>query len=415
MNTSPLSCFSFLCRTKTCFGLNALENLPFDLATMGCRKPMIIQDQAARLSGAAKTVSRAFKDSGMTLGISPPIPDSDTDHSSDNDWQIEFVRKAHAAYSETGHDALIALGGALTLGTAKALNMAVSLGPEALTKQGVEGRLSPLIFIPQTAAAGLAATGRMQFNTQMFESDFLAPDQVIMAPELLIPETDDRLIDTALFCLAKGSEVLALSGNAPACAYADPVVSLADQVLKRFFDTGPDRSLSVGNTKKQMLARQKDLVQAAVMAAYLDRIPSVSAIVGEKILGPAGISLGQAMCLLFPALLETAGFEGGGTKDPEAPAAKIDFSALLLALSGPRTYSEIPEAQRPVAAVHAFRSTINRLYSLSFGKRPRTLAEAGLDTRALAGVVDELSENSELPDIKILLTLALTGQPATGI
>ncbi len=44
-----MNSFTFLCRTKTCFGLNALENMPFDLAAMGCRKPMIIQDRSARL------------------------------------------------------------------------------------------------------------------------------------------------------------------------------------------------------------------------------------------------------------------------------------------------------------------------------------------------------------------------------
>jgi len=70
MNTGN---FTFLCRTKTGFGVNGLEHLPFDLSSMGCQKPLVLMDKAARLAGSIKPLARAFKESGMTLGICPPI------------------------------------------------------------------------------------------------------------------------------------------------------------------------------------------------------------------------------------------------------------------------------------------------------------------------------------------------------
>ncbi len=67
-----MSHFSFLCRTKTGFGFNALEHLGFDLRAMGAQKPLVIQDKAAHLAGLTKILIHAFKESGMTLGICPP-------------------------------------------------------------------------------------------------------------------------------------------------------------------------------------------------------------------------------------------------------------------------------------------------------------------------------------------------------
>ncbi len=415
-----MNSFTFLCRTKTCFGLNALENMPFDLAAMGCRKPMIIQDRSARLSGAAKTIARAFRDSAMTLGISPPIPEPDDNQ--DNDLHVQFVKTAHAAFSDQGHDSLIALGGAQTAQTAKALNMAITLGPQSLTKDTVHNRLSPLVFIPQSAAAGLASTGRMQFNNRTFQSDSLAPDQVIMAPELLIPEEDDSLIDTALFCLAKGAEVLTLSANPLASAYAQIVVSLADQVLKGILTADPGKVPGTGTLKKQALTRQKALVQAAVMAGYLDRLPSPLTAMGKILKKKAGISPGQAMCLVLPALLETAavGDGTGALNTALEGSTSPDFDSLWLTLAGSRSFGEAPAVQRPYAAIQAIRQMLNRLYGFSLGKRPRSLAEAGWEESSLALASKELSENStfagmDRPWIETLFTFALTGRPVAGI
>lgn len=404
-----MNSFSFLCRTKLCFGFKALENLPFDLAGMGCKKPLIIQDKAACNSGAVKAVSKAFKDSEMALGVSPGIP-----LEPDDVFQVQFIKFACNAYFDNGHDALIALGGADAAQITKGVNMAVTFGPECLASDQVQGRLSPFIFIPRTSAGGLACCGEMQFRTTVFQSDFLAPDQVVMAPELLILEDLESLIDTALFCLALGSEILALSKNPAACAYARLVVTFSNNVLTDILDHGRNCCNCLEKNKNQHLDLQKELIQAAVMAGCLGRLPSTLTRVGKILEIMSDLCLGQAMCLVLPGFLETAA--------PLAPGfcKAIDADGLLLALSGPLACSQVPEPQRLSAAIQAIRSTINSLHAFTLGKRPRTLAEAGMDHDQLTAAAGQLAGSGILAGLdparfQTLLTTALTGEPVPGI
>jgi alcohol dehydrogenase class IV len=66
--------FCFFCRTKVEFGMNALEHLPFDLAGMGRQKPLVLLDKQALLGGCLRPLTRAFKESKMTLGPFVYIP-----------------------------------------------------------------------------------------------------------------------------------------------------------------------------------------------------------------------------------------------------------------------------------------------------------------------------------------------------
>ena len=121
---------SFSCPAKTCAGTRALDHLPFELGAMGASKPMVIQDQKSHAAGLAKHLKSAVSASGMTLGISAPLPEDSTP-----DAPALFVRDLHDRFREKGFDALIALGSAPAADAAKALNIAVSLGPDALQQK----------------------------------------------------------------------------------------------------------------------------------------------------------------------------------------------------------------------------------------------------------------------------------------
>jgi len=393
-----MSHFSFLCRTKTSFGKNALEHLPFDLYAMGRSKPMVIQDKSCHEAGMTKPLISAFKTSGMTLGICPPLPETDGDE------PARIIRSMYETYMEKGYDALIALGGEQAADTAKALNIAVTLGPEALQQDGVVAPLFPMVYLPTGVKTGTATGGRAQFNGQTFVSDFLAPDQVVADPSLFIADDRETLLDAALTCLAMGCEVFGLSENPPARAYAAAIIQLAVHPLKALMDSGLDPRENLKQRKKEEKIWQKDLVQAAVMTGYLSSFPLLTRVLGLKLTADIRFHQGQAMVMVLPYILESI--------------ESKDVGSLLLPLAGPDVFSQVPAPQRPDSAVQILRSLVNELHLLSGGRLPRTLEEAGWNEAALSAIGQGLIKSGSLPAgtvpqaIEALLTRACSGRPA---
>ncbi|HCY85864.1 MAG TPA: hypothetical protein DHV36_12080, partial [Desulfobacteraceae bacterium] len=363
--------FSFLCRTKTSAGTNALEHLPFELSGMGAKKPMVIQDAASRKLKRHKCLIRAFKDSGMTLGIAPAVPEPALSGSKKKpEATAQFIRDMYATYREKGYDAIIAVGKAAAADMAKALNIAVTLGPDALKGTDITAPLNPLIYIPTGVDTVTATAASVTFNRKAFTSPYLAPDQAVIDPAMLIPDDRDSLLDAALFCLALGCEVHALSGNPPARAYAAALVELAAVPLAQMIGSYSESNLKL--RKKAEAGWQKQLVQAAVISGYLTdgSRPLLTLALGREISGDSGrVSLGMIMTVLLPAVLETLG--------------RDRFGSLLLPLSGMERFSTVPVSQQPVTAVQTIRGRLNGLHAVTGGHTPRTLAEAGWQRDAL--------------------------------
>ncbi len=360
-----MSHFSFLCRTKTSFGKNALEHLPFDLSAMGCTKPMVIHD-----TGTTRPLIRAFKGSGMTLGTSPPLPEKDQDETT------RFIRSMYEVYTQKGYDALVALGGEPAADMAKALNIAVSLGPEALKQGRVTDPLRPLVYLPTGVKTGTAATGSARFNGRTFVCAFLAPDQALMDPDLLVPDDRSVLLDSALTSLATGCEIFALSQNFPARAYAAAVIQLALPPLRAIMLSGLDPEENLAKQRKLEQKWQTNLVQASVLTGYLKSADPVGPVMGQKFAAKSRISPGHAMVMILPSILESGASPG--------------LADLLLPLTGPDDFSSVPGPQQGSAAVHAIRTLVNDLHRITGGRLPRTLGEAGWNETALTAIGREI-------------------------
>jgi alcohol dehydrogenase class IV len=391
-----MSQFSFQCRTKTAFGRRALAHLPFDLAAMNGVKPMVIQDADANRAGLGKILANAFSDSGMTLGISPPLP------ATQGDEAVRFIRSMEELFRAKGYDCLVALGREGAADAAKALNMAATLGPEVL-KTGVVGApLAPLVYLPTGVRTGRASAACAEFNGRRFRSAYLAPDQVLLDPEIFIPDSRDTLIDSALTSLAAACEVFTRRRNPPARAYAETIIRLVMPCLADLLASGlaPPNDLKRGKTEETRW--QKHLAQAAVLSGYLMNENGSIRSLGRTLSARGRISQGLAMILVLPGFLEYA------------PAA--DTAALLLPLAGPDAFCAAPAAQRPGAAVREIRHLVNQLHLLSRGVIARTLAEAGWSQAALTALARELRENDALPPdsdpavIEEILCAAATGR-----
>lgn len=389
--------FTFSCPAKTSAGIHALEHLPFELRAMGASKPMVIPDAAA--AKKTKQLTRAFAASDISLGLSSPVPGGP-----DTEETALFVRSLFDHFREKGFDAIIAMGGEDAANAAKALNIAVSSGPDALKKGEVTQALSPLVYLPTGtgAMAGTAASAR--FNTRTFDAPALCPDLVLIDPSLMLPEERSRIIDNALSCLAVGCEAFALSPAPPARAYAATIVSLARTVLDDLLASGlkgPDH-LKAG--EKEVARAQKRLVQAAVMAGHLISSPEplFSHLLGQIIGAKGRTSPGHIALVVLPTVLESK----AGPK----------LGQLFRHLSDDSTFSAVPGPQQSLAALQKIRELTHRLFSLSHGLLPRTLAEAGWSPESLANLSEEIATGHHLAgeqrsQLNHILACAWDGRP----
>ncbi len=369
-----MSHFSFLCRTKTSFGKNGLEHLPFDLSAMGSVKPMVIQEISDPKASMPRPLINAFKESGMTLGISPSLPEEDGEEA------VKFIRSMYDIYTQKGYDAIMALGGEQAADMAKALNIAVTLGPEALKQDEITSPLSPLVYLPTGVETRTAGAGRTRFNGKTFISPFLAPDQVVMDPVLFIADDRATLLDSALVSLATGCEIF-VSQNPAAKAYATTIIQLVLPPLKALMASGLDPEENLAKRQKQEQGWQKTLVQASVLTGYLMSQNPIGPVMGQKISAKSRVTPGHAMAILLPSILEFG--------------PSPDLADLLLPLAGPGAFSAIPGSQQPFAALHAIHTIINDLYRISGGKLPRSLEEAGWNKAALTALGREIREETK--------------------
>ncbi|MCP3940897.1 MAG: iron-containing alcohol dehydrogenase [Desulfobacteraceae bacterium] len=405
MNTGN---FTFLCRTKTGFGMNALEHLPFDLSCMGSQKPLVLLDNNAQLKGCAKPLIRAFKESGMTLGLCPPI-----DGGTDPNIDLKTLKNFYGIYIDKGFDSIIALGTGKVADMAKALNIAVTLGPDTLKATGEKTQitqpLTPFIYIPTGMGTGMETDKIARLNGKTFNSPFLAPDLAIIDPEILIQDTSDTIINAGLTCLATCCEAHVLSDNPPARAYCATGIGL---IIKNFLPLVQSiLTPEVTPDKKTTKRYQTNLAQASVITGIIlaNCKGLLSIQLGRHLAKDSTATPGQAMTILLPAVLDLI------------TANKSDLGNLILPLSGLDEFSSVPISQRPALAIQKIRSLLNKLYQICLGTIPRTLSDTGVDRESIDALVQSLSSDPPPPgtDIKTInlkqaktiLTHALDGQP----
>ncbi len=401
--------FTFLCRTKTGFGMNALEHLPFDLSGMGSQKPLVLLDKDAHLSGSIKPLARAFKESGMTLGICPPIEKISNAGNETGKNDLTLLKELYQIYTDKGFDAIIALGTGRVTEVAKALNMAVTLGPDVLKATNglakITVPLTPFAYIPTGMGMGTETSGVARFNNHTFHSPFLAPDLAVIDPGILTQDTSPVLINAGLTCLAACCEAHVLSGNPPARAYAATAIGLIMENLMPLVKS----ILVPGMSPNKKAIGHACLTHASVITGIiLNGNTLVSVSLGQMVANHCKTDPGHAMAILLPAVLDLM------VKDLS------DLGNLALPLSGSDEYSAVPPPQHPGMAIQKIQSLLNELYQISLGTLPRTLGEAGLDRQAISSLGLLFSDSASTDILKItpeqtqaILVQALDGIPLT--
>ena len=114
------SYYEFFCPVKIISGHAALEHIPFELNTLGSKRPMIITDKGVRTNNLLAPIEAAFESTDIEIGfIFDDVPP---------DSSLETVRTAAQIYRANNCDAIIAIGGGSVIDTSKATNILVSEG-----------------------------------------------------------------------------------------------------------------------------------------------------------------------------------------------------------------------------------------------------------------------------------------------
>lgn len=363
--------YEFFCPVKMIAGNAALEHIPFELATLGAKRPMIITDQGVRANQLLAPIEAAFESTEAVIGyIFDEVPP---------DSSLETVRKAAEAYRSNNCDAIIAVGGGSVIDTSKATNVLVSEGGDDLLKfsgaHNLPKPLKPFFVIPTTSGTGSEATMvAVVSDTEKhvkiaFASYYLMPHAAILDPRMTSSLPPHLTAMTGMDALTHCVEAYTcLAANPLSDAYAVAGIKKISENLFKVLDQPQDAQ------------GRLELAQASTMAgiAFSNSMVGLVHSLGHALGAVAHLPHGLCMNLFLPYVLEY---------NKEINGQKI--GELLLPLAGADTYAQTPAQQRADKAIATILTMRDRLYSLT--KLPRTLRETGKVTEAQ---LDEVAEKA---------------------
>lgn len=388
--------YEFFCPVKVIAGHAALEHIPFELATLGAKRPLIITDKGVRNNHLLAPIETAFESTETQIGgIFDDVPP---------DSSLETVRKAAQFYRDNNCDAIIAVGGGSVIDTSKATNILVSEGGDDLLKysgaHNLPKPLKPFFVIPTTSGTGsevtmIAVVSDTEKNVKLpFASYYLMPSAAILDPRMTQTLPPHLTAMTAMDAMTHAVEAYTcMAANPLSDAYAVAAIKKISENLFNVLDNPTDAN------------GRLELAQASTMAgiAFSNSMVGLVHSLGHALGAVAHLPHGLCMNLFLPYVLEY---------NKEVNGDKI--ADLLLPLAGPDIFAQTPAQQRADKAIATIQAMRDQIYSLT--KLPRTLRETGKVTEAQLDEVAEKALNdgsiiynpkeSSLEDLKMILKKA---------
>jgi len=363
--------YEFFCPVKVIAGNAALEHIPFELATLGAKRPMIITDKGVRGNQLLAPIEAAFESTDAVIGcIFDDVPP---------DSSLDTVRQAAALYRENQCDAIIAVGGGSVIDTSKATNILVSEGGDDLLQysgaHNLPKPLKPFFVIPTTSGTGsevtmVAVVSDKAKNVKMaFASYYLMPHAAILDPRMTLTLPPHLTAMTAMDALTHAVEAYTcMAANPISDAYATAAIK---KICSNLFNVLDNPNDSQGRL---------ELAQASTMAgiAFSNSMVGLVHSLGHALGAVAHLPHGLCMNLFLPYVLEY---------NKEVNGDKI--ADLLLPLAGADIYAQTPAHLRADKAITTIQAMRDRLFSLT--KLPRTLQETGKVTESQ---LDEVAEKA---------------------
>ncbi|MGR3977002.1 iron-containing alcohol dehydrogenase [Acinetobacter sp. 1207_04] len=349
--------YEFFCPVKVIAGHAALEHIPFELSSLGAKRPMIITDKGVRINNLLVPLEAAFESTDVEVGfVYDDVPP---------DSSLETVRAAAQAYRTNNCDAIIAVGGGSVIDTAKATNILVTEGGDDLTKysgaHNLPHPLKPFFVIPTTSGTGsevtmVAVVSDNQKHVKLaFASNYLMPNAAILDPRMTQTLPPHLTAMTAMDAMTHAVEAYTcMAANPISDAYATAAVKKVSNSLFNVLDNPTDAH------------GRLELAQASTMAgiAFSNSMVGIVHSLGHALGSVAHLPHGLCMNLFLPYVLEY---------NKDVNGDKI--AELLLPLAGPDIYAQTPANQRADKVIATLNTMRDRLYALT--KLPRTLSETG--------------------------------------
>ncbi|MCO8069490.1 iron-containing alcohol dehydrogenase [Acinetobacter lwoffii] len=363
--------YEFFCPVKVIAGHAALEHIPFELATLGAKRPLIITDKGVRANNLLAPIEAAFEmaDAAIVAIFDDVPPDS----------SLGTVRSAAKLYRENHCDAIIAVGGGSVIDTSKATNILVSEGGDDLLKysgaHNLPKPLKPFFVIPTTSGTGsevtmVAVVSDTEKNVKMpFASYYLMPHAAILDPRMTQTLPPHLTAMTAMDAMTHAVEAYTcMAANPISDAYATAAVKKISTHLFNVLDNPSDAQ------------GRLELAQASTMAgiAFSNSMVGIVHSLGHSLGAVLHLPHGLCMNLFLPYVLEY---------NKEVNGDKI--ADLLLPLAGADIYAQTPAHLRADKTIATILTMRDRIYSLT--KLPRTLRETGKISEAQ---LDEVAEKA---------------------
>ncbi|UOH75702.1 iron-containing alcohol dehydrogenase [Acinetobacter schindleri] len=363
--------YEFFCPVKVIAGHAALEHIPFELSTLGAKRPLIITDKGVRANNLLAPIEAAFESTDAEIAaIFDDVPP---------DSSLGTVRLAAQLYRDNNCDAIIAIGGGSVIDTSKATNILVSEGGDDLLKysgaHNLPKPLKPFFVIPTTSGTGsevtmVAVVSDTEKNLKMpFASYYLMPHAAILDPRMTQTLPPHLTAMTAMDAMTHAVEAYTcMAANPISDAYATAAVKKVSENLFKVLDNPSDAQ------------GRLELAQASTMAgiAFSNSMVGLVHSLGHALGAVAHLPHGLCMNLFLPYVLEY---------NKEVNGGKI--AELLLPLAGPDIYAQTPGHLRADKAIATIQAMRDRIYALT--KLPRTLSETGKVSEAQ---LDEVAEKA---------------------
>ena len=363
--------YEFFCPVKVIAGHAALEHIPFELATLGAKRPLIITDKGVRANQLLAPIETAFESTDAVIGgIFDDVPP---------DSSLDTVRRAAQYFREQQCDSIIAVGGGSVIDTSKATNILVSEGGDDLLQysgaHNLPRPLKPFFVIPTTSGTGsevtmIAVVSDLEKNVKLaFASYYLMPHAAILDPRMTQTLPPHLTAMTAMDAMTHAVEAYTcMAANPISDAYASAAIKKVSHNLFKVLDHPQDTQARL------------ELAQASTMAgiAFSNSMVGLVHSLGHALGAVAHLPHGLCMNLFLPYVLEY---------NREVNGDKI--AELLLPLAGADVYAQTPAHLRADKAIASISAIRDRIYSLT--KLPRTLRETG---KVSEDQFDEIAEKA---------------------
>lgn len=371
------------------FGAGALDEIGHAARRLGAVRPLLVTDAGVLAAGWSAQAQEHLRAAGLQASVWSGITPNPKDH--------EVVAGAQA-YSESGCDVIVAVGGGSVIDAAKAIAVLASNGGDIFDYEGIDQiprPIPPLVAVPTTAGTGadvsqfavITDTGRGLKATLIGKT--LVPDISLTDPCLLVTMPDWLAATTGLDALTHGVEAyVSRAASFLTDEHALSAVALVGEHLAHSVHNPLDTGARLGMARASLSAG----------LAFTNAILGAAHAISHQVGGLLDLPHGMVNAVLLPhvvrfnAEVAPARFRAlaGALGVPDAPRLADDEvgDALAGAIAGLATSIGAPRRLRDIGVLPSHLGQLSRqtLCDACLTTNPRDVSEADVMSILLAAL-----------------------------